>query len=386
MPRLSPLLQICALAVLGHLVLAGMRITTSLYALSLHASPFVVGSLVACTSLLPMLLAVHAGRWQDRIGLALPLRLGVAALIAGSLLLVLVRDIWALFVAANLAGLGFMLLHVASQNMVGVLSSSEKRAANFSWLALGFSTSGFLSPVLSGLIIDHFNYHSAYLLFFTIALLAMGIVQFGSLRKLPHQAKIAQAQTQADQHFLDLFWHDKALRLIYFIAILLASSWDLFTFVIPILGNSRGFSASTIGVILGCFSAATFVIRFAIPVLSRYLAEWNMLLLALCITCCCFAILPWLYASWSMMLLAFVLGLGLGASQPNTLNLLHQAAPPARAAEAVGIRVTISNASQVVFPMAFGVIGASMGLLPVFLAMSAVVATGIPLVWRKAFR
>ena len=384
MPRLSPLLQICALAVLGHLVLAGMRITTSLYALSLNASQFVVGSLVACTSLLPMLLAMHAGRWQDRIGLALPLRLGVAALISGSLLVVLVQEIWALYVAANLSGLGFMMLHVASQNMVGVLSAPEKRAANYSWLALGFSTSGFLSPVLSGLVIDHFSHQNAYMLFCAVALLAMGIVQFGSVRHLPHQSKIEQTPTQ--QHFLDLFWHDKTLRLIYFIAILLASSWDLFTFVIPIQGHARGFSASTIGLILGCFSAATFVIRFAIPVLSVYLSEWRMLLLALLITCCCFATLPYLTAAWSMMLLALILGLGLGASQPNVLSLLHQTAPPARAAEAVGIRVTISNASQVIFPMAFGVIGASMGLLPVFLAMSAVVATGIPPVWRKAFR
>ncbi len=384
MPRLSPLLQIAVLAVLGHLVLAGVRITTSLYALSLHASTFVVGSLVACTSLLPMLLGVHAGRWQDRIGLGLPLRLGAAALIAGSLVVVLVQQIWALYVAANLVGLGFMMLHVASQNMVGVLSSPEQRAANFSWLALGFSTSGFLSPVLAGLVIDHFGYHSAYLLFCGVAVLAMLIVQFGQVRHVPHQAKTAQAQE--NHHFLDLFWHDKLLRKIYYVGILLASSWDLFIFVIPIQGNARGFSASTIGFILGCFSAATFIIRFAIPVLSRYVAEWTMLLLALVITCCCFAIMPYLYAAWSMMLLAFILGLGLGASQPNVLNLLHQAAPPARAAEAVGIRVTISNASQVVFPMAFGLVGASMGLLPVFLAMSAVVATGVPLVWRKAFR
>ncbi|MBI3228631.1 MAG: MFS transporter [Burkholderiales bacterium] len=378
-------MYITILAILGHMVLAGVRITTSLYALSLHASPAVVGSLVAFTSLLPMFLAVRAGRWQDRVGLALPLRLGLACLIAGSSIVVLLNQLWVLYVAATLVGVGFMMLHVASQNMVGVLSAPEKRAANFSWLALGFSTSGFLSPVISGVIIDHFGHHAAYITFCAIAVLSMALIQFSNFSDVP-RAQVAQNKSlPGQQSFLDLFWHDKPLRHIYFIGILLASSWDLFTFVMPIYGTSHGFSASLIGFILGCFSAATFFIRFCIPLLTRYLAEWRMLLLALLITCLCFAVLPWLHSAWSLMALAFVLGIGLGASQPNILNLLHQAAPPARAAEAVGIRVTISNASQVVFPLAFGVVGASMGLLPVFLAMSAVVASGVPLVWRKAF-
>jgi hypothetical protein len=37
---------------------------------------------------------------------------------------------------------------------------------------------------------------------------------------------------------------------------LLASCWDVHTFVVPVLGHERGFSASAIGSILGAFAVA----------------------------------------------------------------------------------------------------------------------------------
>lgn len=378
-----PLLHMIVLAVLAHLVLSGMRITTSLYALSLHASPLVVGSLVSVLALLPVFLAVSAGRWQDKVGLARPLQVGGLCLLLGCGLLLFLKSLAALYIAAGLVGVGFMLVHIASQNMVGVLSSAETRAANFSWLALGFSTSGFCAPVIAGFVIDHFGHHISYLLFAGIALLAMLMIWHGKMI-LPMARKPAPAEHASANSVLDLFWHNKDMREIYLIGITLASAWEMFAFVIPIQGTQQGLSASTIGLILGCFAAATFVVRLAMPYIARHWREWQILRLVLSITCLSFLILPWLNQAWSMMLLAFVLGLGLGGSQPNMLNLLHQAAPPERAAEAIGIRVTIGNASQVVLPLTFGVLGTSLGLLPVFVGMSAMVAIGLPTVWRRA--
>jgi hypothetical protein len=83
------------------------------------------------------------------------------------------------------------------------------------------------------------------------------------------------------------------------------------------------------------------------------------------------------------MVIAAILGLAVGSSQPNMLALLHHAAPAGRAAEAVGVRVTIGNACQVVLPLAFGGAGAALGLPAVFWAMSAMIGAGVPLAWRK---
>jgi MFS family permease len=154
--------------------------------------------------------------------------------------------------------------------------------------------------------------------------------------------------------------------------------------VTPIHGSQLGFSASTIGLVLGCFSIATFVVRLVMPWIARRHSEWQVLVGALSLAVICYGLLPFMHQSLSMMLVAAALGLALGSSQPNVLALLHHTAPPGRAGEAVGIRATISNATGVALPLAFGTVGASLGLFAVFWGMGALVGAGIPLIWRKA--
>ena len=74
--------------------------------------------------------------------------------------------------------------------------------------------------------------------------------------------------------------------------------------------------------------------------------------------------------------IAFLLGLGLGATQPSIMSLLYAKAPEGRAGEAVGVRSVILNASSTVLPLAFGGVGAALGMLPVFWSMAAVLVAG----------
>jgi MFS family permease len=93
-----------------------------------------------------------------------------------------------------------------------------------------------------------------------------------------------------------------------------------------------------------------------------------------------------LYTPAALMAVAAALGLAVGASQPNMLALLHHAAPAGRAGEALGIRITMGNACQVVLPLAFGGAGAALGLGVVFWAMAALIASGVPLAWQHLRR
>jgi len=65
-------LALIGLGILNHTVLAGGRVTVSLYALSLGASPLIVGSLIGFYAFFPMFLSVSAGRLSDRIGVRRP--------------------------------------------------------------------------------------------------------------------------------------------------------------------------------------------------------------------------------------------------------------------------------------------------------------------------
>ena len=52
------------------------KVLISLYALELGASQFYIGIMIAMYSLLPALLAVHAGKISDRFGVRLPMLVG----------------------------------------------------------------------------------------------------------------------------------------------------------------------------------------------------------------------------------------------------------------------------------------------------------------------
>ena len=76
------------------------------------------------------------------------------------------------------------------------------------------------------------------------------------------------------------------------------------------------------------------------------------------------------------MAVAFLLGLGLGAAQPNVMSLVHSRSPQGRVGEALGLRSTIIHSSQVVLPLVFGAFGSVLGAAAMFWTMAALVCTG----------
>lgn len=380
--HLSPLLSLIAVAVAAHVALGAARVTTSLYALSLQASEFTVGTLIALFAVFPMLLAVPMGRVIDRSGVRRPLMAGCVVASLGVALAAAVKAIAALYVAAILIGTGFMAIFIAAQHAVGMLAAPDQKAAGFSKLSVGFSISAFVGPLLAGFTIDHVSHAAAFLACGAFTLLAFVIASGRALRKLSLHASGQQPQRGSPLQLL----RDRDLRGVYVVGILLAAAWDMFTFVTPIRGTQLGFSASTIGMILASFSAATFVVRIAMPGIVRRLHEWQVLTGALCAVSLCYALLPFMHSPLPMAATAFALGLALGSGQPNVLALLHTAAPPGRGAEAIAIRASIGNLSAVSLPLAFGAAGATLGLFAVFWGLGAIVACGIPLAARRALK
>jgi MFS family permease len=377
----TPLLQLILISLTAHIALVGARVTTSLYALSVHASEFTVGTLIALFSLFPMIFAVPMGRWIDRIGIVKPMVAGTLLMGIGCAIPSMVGGLAVLYLAVILIGGGFLAIHVSTQHAVGAMSIAETRSVNFSWLALGYSVSSFFGPVIAGLIIDHSRHSIAYGIFSGFAGLALLLMVYDNLRRVNI---VRHNEVKKSGGVFDLL-RDREMRRIYLISVLLGSAWDLFNFVMPIHGSRLGFSASTIGLILGCFSAATFAVRLAMHWISRRYSEWQVLISALSLAVVCYTLFPFMKDPLSLMVVAAALGLALGSGQPNVLALLHHASPVGRAGEAVGIRVTMSNACQVALPLAFGAAGATMGLFAVFWGMGAMIGTGVPLVWRKAF-
>jgi len=94
------------------------------------------------------------------------------------------------------------------------------------------------------------------------------------------------------------------------------------------------------------------------------------------VACVAYALFPFAQTVPVLCAIAFLLGLGLGATQPSILSLLYATAPAGRAGEAVGVRSVVMNVSHTVLPLAFGGLGTALGMGPVFWAMSVTLAGG----------
>ena len=368
-PRLVALI---ALGIANHTALAGSRVVVSLEALRLGASTAVVGILLALYALLPMLFAVATGRLSDRVGVRRPMLAGSVALVAGSALPALVPGFTALFVSAAVVGVGFMLFQVPVQNATGEMGPPQDRAHNFSLLALGYSISGFCGPLVAGLTIDHGGFAAAFAVLALLPVVPAAVLARDRLPLPgPHPAR-AEGRTGGA---LELVRH-RQLRWVFFVNALLAIGWDLHTIVIPVYGAQIGLSASAIGVILSSFAAATFVVRFSMRWIVRHADERQVLKAALLVAGVVYLLFPFSNGAPALMALSSCLGLGLGMSQPMVMSLLHSHAPAGRMGEAAGVRMSLVQAMAVAVPLAFGALGATAGLTPVFWSVGACLATG----------
>jgi MFS family permease len=373
---------IIALTILAHTAFTSSRMTVALYALKLEASPFTVGVLMSLYALLPMLLSVLAGRVIDRIGPRVPLLWGNALLLFGVLMPFLLPGLATLFAAATVIGSGFMLSHMISNNLVGAYGKPEDRAANFSWLSLGYSVSGSRGPLVAGFSIDWLGEVRAFAVMGAFAALALSLTIWRRGDLVRHETPI---QRHSSHSVMDLV-RNRSLRGVLIVSGMLSMGWDLFTFVMPIHCSNIGLSASTTGVIMGAFGAATFAVRLAMPALSRRLREWQVITTAFVVSGTAYLLFPFVTSVGLLMSIAFLLGLGLGCSQPMIMSLLYAASPPGRQGEVVGVRTTVLNISSTGLPLVFGAVGSALGMGPVFWGISACLLTGGYAAGRKVRR
>ncbi len=358
--------------ILAHCAYGGTRLNISLAALSAGASPLVVGVMMSLIAALPMMLGVAAGKFIDRSGVRVPMIAGVSILITAVALPGLTPGVPSLLFSAAGIGAGFMLFQICAQHMVGEMSSDEDRRDNFGWLALGFATSNFIGPSVAGLAIDRYGHDDTFMIFagFALASLVTLVARRSSLTHKPHAA--AGPPRSAWE-----LMRDAKLRRVFIISGLLASAWDLFVFIMPIYGTSIGLNATTIGLILASFAAATFTVRLMLPILSRMLKEWTLITMTFAIALVAYIAFPMVRTVPLLSSIAFLLGLGLGATQPTIMALVYSTAPAGRAGEAVGVRTVVLNASHTVLPLVFGGLGTALGsMLPVFWTMSVALAVG----------
>ncbi len=383
---------ILALAVLSHTAFAASRISVTLAAIQWGAPTLVVGMLLALYSFFPMLAAVIAGRWMDRGGTRIPMLIGFSLLALGTAAPALQQELMSLYVSSTTVGLGFLLVHLPLQKLTGEALADRSDATgvtrNFGRLAVAFSISGFVGPLIAGYAIEYGGFRTSFLVAGGIAAVA-GLLLYLRWR-FPTQVRAPSLEPEIKVSAFALLQVPE-LRRLFVAVVLLSSAWDVHLFLVPIHGARIGLSPSQIGQVLASFGAATFVVRLALPIITRGISEWRVITVAQIIAALVFAAYPLPSQASVLMALSFVLGLGLGCGQPMVMSLLHRHAPPGRIGEAAGVRQTLIAATQTALPVAFGSVGSFLGLMlggplmfaPLFWGFSGLIGWGAWRGWRR---
>jgi MFS family permease len=367
-----PLLALILGQIALHSCMAGVRMSAPLQALQQHLGPGAVGVLMALFAAAPVALALPAGRMADRHGYHRPLHLAVALSVAGGLIAALTGHYLAMCLAALLTGAGANIGLITIQRTAGRMAAdATERMRVFSWLGLAPALANFVGPVTAGALIDLAGFRVAF-----AVLMLLPLASLVSSRIVPAEAPPAPSAVHPKPSTSWDLLRSPALRHLLLVNWLLSASWDVHSFVLPILGHERGLSASAIGSILGVFAVSVASVRLVIPVVAHRLSEAQVIAGAMLAVAAIFAVYPFVHSAWLMAGCAILLGFALGAVQPMVMSTLHHITPEHRHGEAIAFRSMAINMSSTLMPLVFGVAGTAIGAAYLFWVMGVAVGVG----------
>lgn len=350
----------------------GYRVLATLFAVDLGAGPLVVGVLFALWGLFPFVLSVYAGRLADRFDNRLLMTYGLIGFSVSLALPYAFPSMWALYVSAATGGLTSMLFVVATQNLVGRLSTLQTRTRNFSFYSLGESSGGIVGPILVGVCIDSIRHPLTFLLLAGINAICL-VILFARRDHIPNTVRSEDVGGRRSARDLLAL---PALRNALVANGVVMAGLDLFNLYMPVYTHGLGFSATTIGLIIGAFGVAAILTRLAIPRLTAKWGEHGIMASALALSALAFIAVPLTREPLALAAISFMLGFGLGCGQPLSMILAFNAAPAGRSAEAIAMRLAVSYGAHVVIPPVFGAVGVALGVAPIFWSCALLLGGG----------
>ena len=220
-----------------------------------------------------------------------------------------------------------------------------------------------------GYIIEYFSHAQAYLCLSLSTVVAVAILLV--------YRKIREVETpKAAEHTQSAFslLRQPELRKVLITGAMLVTGWDLYMFYLPLYAHSIGLAPSTIGIILGTFAVATFVVRFSLPQLTARFTARRVLAVSMFFGAAVFTVFPFAHNAWLIGVLSFGIGLALGCGQPITLLMSYNRSPAGRTGEVTGVRMTLNHFTHTTVPVVAGALGSAFGMAPVFVMIATILA------------
>lgn len=359
----------------NHVVFRGCHLCVLLSAVSLGASPTLVGVLAALFSAPVTFTSVAMGRWFDQRAAGGALIVSALAMTGAAATAWAWLGIPALFLVSLTIGTCYNIFVVSGHQQVGRYSSVEDRVGNFSLSMQANSLANFIAPLVTGFAIDGMGHANAFLIMACLPLASALGIATGALRLLPGTGKPKAGADKPKGNALDLL-KPPLMRGIFAGAVLAFIGLNFYNFLMPMYGTEVGMSASQIGMVVSALSIASVLSRGIAPAVSRRIPPKPLMIYSVLATGVGLMLLPLFTNAVMLGTISFAVGLVLGAGAPLALALMNEASPPGREGEVLGLRLSLLNGSLTVIPIAGGALAGLTGIGLVFLVMGITMIAG----------
>lgn len=348
------------------------RPTISYRALELGVSPQWLGVIAASFTVVPLGLAVAAGRLTDRHGERLVLWVGAGLTAMAALVLVLAApSVVALVVSSMLLGSGQLLSMIGEQSVVAANVGPGGFDLAFGRFTFATSIGQAAGPAMVTVLAGSATLPDTHVLLLAAAIAAALLVFVTALIRSSDRSKVDVSRESAR---LGTALRVPGLGLAILTSLAVMASVDLLVVYLPVLGTEQRLAASTIGALLTVRALAAMASRLFLPSLVERFGRGRLLTVSIAAAALSVACLAFDLSVTVLFVVVSLVGLGLGFGQPLTMAWIAEAAPVSVRATALSLRLTGNRLGQTLVPAGVGLFAAGSGTTGVFLATSGALA------------
>jgi len=328
-----------------------------LWALSLGATPALIGIIVAARSVLPFFLSIHGGAMMDRLGTRRLMLIFTASGAVVSLLYPLLPYVSMLIVLQLLVGWAQGMGWIGAQTKIARLTrGNASYAAHFSF----YSTLGtFIGPLVAGGAWDLFGPWGAFL-----SIAVWGAVLSWAAYRLP-------APPAGQDRFSHVRWRElvpnladyvrafalmsiPGVALVVAVTFLRISAFSVQGSFYTVYLEGIGMSGTNIGMLVGVAALVGGPAALLAGPAARIFRPHWVLLGSIAVAVVFICITPLLHGFAALFVAAAVFGLGLGVGLPLLLSSLSEATSERDQGVSVGLRTTANRLASIVVPVLMG--------------------------------
>ncbi|PMR73154.1 MFS transporter [Billgrantia endophytica] len=360
-----------------------LLLAVPLRALELGASPSLVGLILSAPYLLPLVFAIPLGGIVTRVGPQKVFFIGAVGMMLGPWLSVALPTFSGLLATQVVIGLAHVVMVIAAQSVVAGLGRGRALERYFGWYTMCLSGGQLVGPLLAGRLIDTLGMGWVFAAIGAIpAISLISSCYFVGNARRGHATPRSLLGYRAQASLLR---DNIGVQMSIAVTVAVLFALGAHAAFLPVYLEELTFSATLIGVLVSLRALSAMLIRPIMPQVIQAMGGRSKTMIA---SVAAVAMgLMWTGMTGSavaLAVLAMLVGLGSGISQPLSMVILAEHVKPEQRSSALGMRLMGNRGAQVLAPLILGVIAELVGFTLTFLLAGAALLAVMLLVIRLA--